>query len=169
MFLRGHPGTPINPAPVLSSGISCSTSHSEGRMLGPALNHQPGFRWGTRRAKQRRKEQPCCGKLTAAATWLLTCLISWLAARLAAAGDLAADSAGWLPNLCLFVCLAGRAGSLAGWRWLALAGACGGSLATASRRWLTLADALAHVNRRRLTRASTRGTGWHWLALAAAA
>ena len=29
MFLRGHPGTPIDPAPVLLSGIHCSTSHVE--------------------------------------------------------------------------------------------------------------------------------------------
>ena len=27
MFLRGHPGTPIDPAPVLFSGTLCSTSH----------------------------------------------------------------------------------------------------------------------------------------------
>ena len=27
MFRRGHPGTPIDPAPVLLSGILCSTSH----------------------------------------------------------------------------------------------------------------------------------------------
>ena len=82
-------------------------------MLGPAVNRQPGFRRETRRAKQRREEQPCCCKLTAAATWLPTSLVSWLAARLAAAGNLAADSAGWLPDLCLFVCLAGQARSLA--------------------------------------------------------
>ena len=29
-------------------------------MLVPAVNRQPGFRRGTRRAKQRREEQPCC-------------------------------------------------------------------------------------------------------------
>ena len=28
MFRRGHPGTPIDPAPVLLSGISCPTSHA---------------------------------------------------------------------------------------------------------------------------------------------
>ena len=45
MFIRGRPGTP---------------------MLGPAVNRQPGFRRGTRRAKQRSEEhcllQPgrCC-------------------------------------------------------------------------------------------------------------
>ena len=27
MFSRGHPETPIGPAPVLLSGIHCSTSH----------------------------------------------------------------------------------------------------------------------------------------------
>ena len=26
-FRRGHPGTPIDPAPVLLSGMNCSTSH----------------------------------------------------------------------------------------------------------------------------------------------
>ena len=36
-FIRGHPGTPIDPAPVLLSGKPCS-------MLGPAVNRQPGFR-----------------------------------------------------------------------------------------------------------------------------
>ena len=45
-FIRGHPCTPIDPAPVLLSGKHCS-------MLGPAVNRQPGFRRGTRRAKQR--------------------------------------------------------------------------------------------------------------------
>ena len=39
-------------------------------MLGPALNRQPGFRRGTRRAKQRREEQPC-----RVAGWLPSCLI----------------------------------------------------------------------------------------------
>ena len=33
---------------------------TEETMLGPAVNRQPGFRRGTRRAKQRREEQPCC-------------------------------------------------------------------------------------------------------------
>ena len=28
MFIRGRPGTPIDPAPVLLSGKPCSTSHS---------------------------------------------------------------------------------------------------------------------------------------------
>ena len=84
---------------------------SEILMLGSAVNRQPGFRRGARRAKQRREEQPCCCKLTAAATWLPTCLVSWLAAQLAAAGDLPADSAGWLLDLCL----SGSPDWLAGW------------------------------------------------------
>ena len=52
-------------------------------MLGPAVNRQPGFRRGTRRAKQRRKEQPCwlAGWLPA---WPAGCMAGWLAGRLAA-------------------------------------------------------------------------------------
>ena len=77
-FRRGHLGTPIDAAPVLLSGKPCSTSHfgtpiytvpvllsgilcsigtgDNPSMLGPAVNRQPGFRRGTRRAKQRSKE-----------------------------------------------------------------------------------------------------------------
>ena len=105
MFMRGHPRTPIDPAPVLLSGKQCS-------MLEPAVNRQPGFRRGTRRAKQRRKEQPCW-----LAGWLPGRLAAWLAGRLP----------GWLAAR-LPGCLAGwlcRAGLdwLLGWRrlgyWLA--------------------------------------------------
>ena len=53
-------------------------------MLGPAVNRQPGFRRGTRRAKQRRKEQPY---------WLAACRAGWLVQ----AGLLA----GWLLAGCV--------------------------------------------------------------------
>ena len=48
-------------------------------MLGPAVNRQPGFRRGTRRAKQGREDQPrwLAGWL---AGWLPACLPAWLAA-----------------------------------------------------------------------------------------
>ena len=52
-------------------------------MLGLAVNHQPGFRRGTRRAKQRHEEQPC---------WLAACLLAWLA------GWLARAVSGWLAG-----------------------------------------------------------------------
>ena len=88
-------------------------------MLGPAVNRQPGFRRGTRRAKQRREEQPC-----------------WLAGWLARAGWLGLARAGWLP----------RAGWVAGWLaagqlppgWLA------DSLDLAGSGWLAQADWLAY-------------------------
>ena len=56
-FIRGDPETP---------------------MLGPAVNRQPGFRRGTRRAKQRHEEQPCwlAGRL---AGWLARAVSGWLA------------------------------------------------------------------------------------------
>ena len=68
MFRRGHPGTPIDPASVLLSGKHCPTSQV---MLGPAVIRQPGFRRGTRRAKQRRENNPV--------GWLAGCLAGWLA------------------------------------------------------------------------------------------
>ena len=74
-------------------------------MLGPAVNRQPGFRRGTRRAKQRREEQPAW-----LAGWLGLACSGWLGLPrcLAQAG-----MARWL--------LAG--GSLDGWLavWLGLA------------------------------------------------
>ena len=57
VFLRGHSGTPIDAAPALLSGNSCSTSHADGfcasitlrhlmlyESLARAVNRQPGFR-----------------------------------------------------------------------------------------------------------------------------
>ena len=90
--MRGHLWTPTVPAPVLLSGETCS-------MLGPAVNRQPGFRRETRRAKQRRKEEPC---------WLAGWLAGWLAVCLP--GRLAASPllAGWLTSsLTVSVNLAG--------------------------------------------------------------
>ena len=64
VFLRGHFGTPID-------------------MLRPAVNRQPGFRRRLVEQSNAPKNTFCC-KLAAAATWLPTCLVSWLAMRLAA-------------------------------------------------------------------------------------
>ena len=77
----------IDPAPVLPSREHCSRV-----MLGPAVNRQPGFCRGTRRAKQRREEHPVGCLPGSAAGWLAA---GWLAGWLAAA---AADPwrAGWL-------------------------------------------------------------------------
>ena len=36
-FLRGHPGTPIDSAPVLLSGKSCSTSHTSQAIAGQGV------------------------------------------------------------------------------------------------------------------------------------
>ena len=49
-------------------------------MVGPAVNRQPGFRRGTRRAKQRREDQPrwLAGWLPG---WLLARAVGWLGLR----------------------------------------------------------------------------------------
>ena len=85
-------------------------------MLGPAVNRQPGFRRGTRRAKQRCEEQPPVG-------WLADCVL-WLAADFP--GQLAGCplAAAWPParlaGFAVSVCLSGWPGWLAS--GLALAG-----------------------------------------------
>ena len=76
MFRRGHPGTPIDPAPVLLSSKHCSTSHFEASveiidqlsfalslsklsfMLRPAVNRQPGFRRGLVEQSNAEKNNP---------------------------------------------------------------------------------------------------------------
>ena len=58
-FRRGHPGTPIDPAPVLLAPAVNRQPGFRRKMLGPAANRQPGFRRRTRRAEQRREEQRC--------------------------------------------------------------------------------------------------------------
>ena len=88
-------------------------------MLGPAVNRQPGFRRGLVEQSNAPKNSACC-KLAAAATWLPTCPISWLAIGSLLSADLAAGSAHSLLDLCLFFCLARQAGSLP--RWLDGAG-----------------------------------------------
>ena len=68
-------------------------------MLEPAVNRQPGFRLGTRRAKQRRKEQP--GWLPcwlAWAGWLVLARADWLAPGWIAGWMAAALRPGWLPG-----------------------------------------------------------------------
>ena len=48
MFLRGHPGTPIDPAPVLLSGKHCSTSHSWNKKIDKKFWCRVVFRPGSR-------------------------------------------------------------------------------------------------------------------------
>ena len=44
MFRRGPPGTPIDPAPVLLSGIHCSTSQGQSRFFSSKIKFRRRFR-----------------------------------------------------------------------------------------------------------------------------
>ena len=90
---------------VTHSGAFVCSTRLLTMMLRPAVNRQPGFRRGTRRAKQRREEQPRW-----LASWLASC---WLG--LAVSGWLGLARDAWLPGWCWL------AGWLAAWlaAWLA--------------------------------------------------
>ena len=105
-------------------------------MLGPAVNRQPGFRRGLVEQSNAPKNTFCC-KLAAAATWLPTCLVSWLAMRLAAVCRPCCRLGSLAASVCLSVELAGLARWLicAGWRSLAP------TWNAAGYRLLALADA----------------------------
>ena len=123
-------------------------------MLGPAVNRQPGFRRGTRRAKQRSEEhcllQSGCCNLVAdfhdqlAGNLTRFCLIS---------------SAGCLISVCLSAWLAGLARWVAGarWHWLPLTdvGCCWLLLASAGCGWPLRRPMFIGADRRELNLALT--------------
>ena len=79
-----------------SDSTWCQNLHNFFYMLGPAVNRQPGFRRGTRRAKQRREEQPCCR------------LAGWLRAAASCCRLLELLSARWLRGLAVYVGTGGK-------------------------------------------------------------
>ena len=124
-------------------GVIAPEEGRPGKMLGPAVNRQPGFRRGTRRAKQRFEEQ--CLLQTGRCCNLAADLPDQLAGHRFAAVCRPCCRLGSLAARSLSVFLSGSPGWLAALlarsRWLALAGA-----DCRNNCWLLPA-----------------GTGWRWL------